>query len=324
MREEIIGVLNCSTEEFYINYFQRATSLRFQYFGRRVETCAILNAKSGRCPSDCKFCAQSVKFNVPVKVYPLLSERELLDRALTALEEGVDRFSFVTSGISPTPEELKTIGKVIETVKSLRPNSLLCASLGQLKREELKFLKDCGLDRYHHNIETSREFYPHISTVQRWEDRVRTVADAKEVGLSTCCGGIFGLGERDEDVASMIETLKELQVDSIPVNFLHPIRGTPLEGANFLTPLRCLRILVAVRLSIPEAEIRVCGGREYNLRELQPLILLPANALMVGNYLTTRGRSLEDDVQMIEDLGLESSLKRKWRAREDSNLQPTD
>ncbi|TCK04482.1 biotin synthase BioB [Phorcysia thermohydrogeniphila] len=308
MREEILDVLNCRVEKFY-DYLHKATSLRFQHFGRQVETCAILNAKSGKCPSDCKFCAQSAKFNVPVKTYPLLPERELTKKALEAFDRGINRFSFVTSGISPNVEEIKVIGKVIETIKSLKPDAIVCASLGQLKKEELKFLRDCGLDRYHHNLETSREFYPHITTVQKWEDRVRTIENAKEVGLSTCCGGIFGLGENDEDVVSMIKTLKELQVDSIPVNFLHPIKGTPLENANFLTPLKCLRILVAIRLSIPEAEIRVCGGREYNLRELQPLILLPANALMVGNYLTTKGRSLEDDIQMIEDLGLESSLK---------------
>ena len=309
MKEKVLEVLKSNTEEFF-NYFCEATNLRFHYFGKKVETCAILNAKSGKCPSDCKFCAQSAKFNVQIKTYPLLTEKELLVNAISAFEKGIDRFSFVTSGISPTTSEIKTIGKVVEKIKSLKPKALVCASLGQLKKEELKFLRECGLDRYHHNLETSREFYPRITTVQKWEDRVRTIENAKEVGLSTCSGGIFGLGESNEDVVSLIETLKELQVDSIPVNFLHPIKGTPLESANFLTPLRCLRILVAIRLSIPEAEIRVCGGREYNLRELQPFILLPANALMVGNYLTTKGRSLKEDIQMIEDLGLESSLRR--------------
>ncbi len=309
MREEILDVLNCRVEEFY-SYLHKATSLRFQYFGRKVETCAILNAKSGKCPSDCKFCAQSAKFDVPVKIYPLLPERELSKKALEAFDRGINRFSFVTSGISLGAEEVRIVGRVVEAIKKQKADALLCASLGQLKKDELKFLKDCGLDRYHHNLETSREFYPHITTVQKWEDRLRTIESAKEVGLSICSGGIFGLGESDEDVVSLIKTFKELSVDSIPVNFLHPIKGTPLESANFLTPLRCLRILVAIRLSIPEAEIRVCGGREYNLRELQPFILLPANALMVGNYLTTKGRSLKEDIQMIEDLGLESSLRR--------------
>ena len=308
MKELILEVLNSPIEKFY-QFLSEANRLKFRHFGNFVETCAILNAKSGSCPSDCKFCAQSSHFNLKIKVYPLLSEKELLNRALSAFDLGIDRFSFVTSGVSPTKEDLKVIGKVIERLKSERPECKVCASLGQMDREELSFLKSCGLDRYHHNLETSREFYPKISTVQKWEDRYKTVLTAKEVGLSTCCGGIFGLGESKEDVVSLIESLRELSVDSIPVNFLHPIKGTPLEGADYLTPLKCLRILTAIRLSIPEAEIRVCGGRERNLRELQPLSLFPANALMVGNYLTTKGRSLRDDYQMIKDLGFESNLK---------------
>ena len=308
MKELILEVLNSPIEKFY-QFLSEANRLKFRHFGNFVETCAILNAKSGSCPSDCKFCAQSSHFNLKIKVYPLLSEKELLNRALSAFDLGIDRFSFVTSGVSPTKEDLKVIGKVIERLKSERPECKVCASLGQMDREELSFLKSCGLDRYHHNLETSREFYPKISTVQKWEDRYKTVLTAKEVGLSTCCGGIFGLGESKEDVVSLIESLRELSVDSIPVNFLHPIKGTPLEDADYLTPLKCLRILTAIRLSIPKAEIRVCGGRERNLRELQPLSLFPANALMVGNYLTTKGRSLKDDYQMIKDLGFESHLK---------------
>jgi len=308
VKELILEVLNSPLEKFYRFLFE-ANRVKFENFGNFVETCAILNAKSGSCPSDCKFCAQSSRFNLKIKVYPLLPERELLEKAFFAFDLGIDRFSFVTSGVSPTEEDLKVIGRVVERLKSERPNCKVCASLGQLGKKELSFLKSCGLDRYHHNLETSREFYPEISTVQRWEDRYRTVLTAKEVGLSTCCGGIFGLGESDEDVVSFIESLKELSVDSIPVNFLHPIKGTPLENANYLTPLKCLRILTAIRLSIPEAEIRVCGGREMNLRELQPLSLFPANALMVGNYLTTKGRSLKDDYEMIKDLGFESNLK---------------
>lgn len=308
MRDLILEVLNSETEEFY-EFLFKAGRLRFKRFGNFVETCAILNAKSGHCPSDCKFCAQSSHFKLKVKVYPLLPEEEFLLSALSAFDLGIDRFSFVTSGVSPTKEDLKVIGKVVERLKSERPDCKVCASLGQLRKEELSFLKSCGLDRYHHNLETSREFYPKISTLQKWEDRYRTVLEAKEVGLSTCCGGIFGLGESEEDVVSLIESLRELSVDSIPVNFLHPIKGTPLERANYLTPLKCLKILTAIRLSIPEAEIRICGGREKNLRELQPLSLLPASALMVGNYLTTKGRNLKDDYQMIKDLGLNSNLR---------------
>lgn len=308
MKETVLEVLKSNSRNFYELLFKSYT-IKVENFGNFIETCSILNAKSGLCPSDCKFCAQSSKYNVNVKVYPLLPESELKKFAIYCIEKGINRFSYVTSGISPSKEELKKIGRVIEEIKSDNPEAKICASLGQLKKDDLKFLKSCGLDRYHHNIETSREFYPKISTVQKWEDRVKTVLTAKEVGLSVCCGGIFGMGETDEDIYSMIKTLKDLDVDSIPVNFLHPIKGTPLENANFLTPLKCLKILTAVRLSLPDKEIRICGGREYNLRELQPLGLFPANALMVGNYLTTKGRKIEEDKQMIEDLGMESSLR---------------
>ncbi|ADY73704.1 Biotin synthase [Desulfurobacterium thermolithotrophum DSM 11699] len=308
VKEVIKKIFNCSVEEFY-SLLNISLQKKFKYFGKQIETCAILNAKSGRCSSDCKFCAQSAKFGLRIKTYPLLEEKKLLGAAFSAFEKGIDRFSFVTSGISLSNEELKIIGKVVEKIKSLNSKAKLCASLGQLKKEQLCFLKECGLDRYHHNLETSREFYPKITTKQKWNDRVKTVKLAKEVGFSVCCGGIFGLGESEEDVISIIETWKELQVDSIPVNFLHPIKGTSFENANFLTPLKCLRILTAIRIAIPEAEIRICGGREYNLKELQPLGLFPANALMVGNYLTTKGRSLKDDAEMIKDLGFESNLR---------------
>ena len=308
MKELVLNVLESKLEDFY-ELLIESYLIKEKHFGNFIETCSILNAKSGLCPSDCKFCAQSSMYRTGIKTYPLLSERELENFALYCIERGINRFSYVTSGISPNEEEIKAIGRVIEKIKAKYPNAKICASLGQLKKEDLKYLKSCGLDRYHHNIETSKEFYPRVSRVQSWESRVRTVLKAKEVGLSVCCGGIFGMGESAEDVYSMAKTLKDLDVDSIPVNFLHPIKGTPLEKANFLTPVKCLKILVALRLAMPNKEIRICGGREYNLRELQPLGLFPANALMVGNYLTTKGRSLEKDAQMIKDLGMESSLR---------------
>ncbi len=308
MKEKVLEILKSTDENFYSFLFE-SYEIKKRYFGNFVETCSILNAKSGLCPADCKFCAQSSKYNIPIKTYPLLNDSELLNSARLAFRRGINRFSFVTSGISLTRKEVLKLGDVIEKIKSENSTAKLCASLGQLQKEDLKYLKSCGLDRYHHNLETSKEFYPRISKIQRWEDRLRTVLNAKEVGLSTCCGGIFGMGESDEDVYSLIETLRDIEVDSVPLNFLHPIKGTPLENAHFLTPLRCLKILTAFRFGVPKSEIRVCGGREYNLRELQPLSLFPANALMVGNYLTTKGRKLEDDIQMIKDLGMESSLR---------------
>ncbi|WP_456432179.1 biotin synthase BioB [Thermosulfuriphilus sp.] len=287
---------------------EEARKVKEAHFGRRIETCAIVNAKSGRCPSDCRFCAQSSSWPTKIKVYPLLSAEELIVRAREARAQGIDRFSFVTSGISLKGDEFERLLVVIEKLRTFVPELTLCASLGSLSLSQLEELKAAGLDRYHHNLETSEEFYPRICTRQNWRERFETVRRAKKVGLSTCSGGIFGLGENDEDVLSLIKALEELEVDSVPVNFLHPIPGTPLEKAAYLRPLRALRILIALRLALEAVEIRICGGREHNLRDLQALALFAASGLMVGNYLTTRGRDLSQDREMIEDLGYFSGL----------------
>ncbi len=290
-------------------YLEEARRLREEHFGRRVETCAIVNAKSGRCPSDCRFCAQSAHWKTRAPEYPLLSEDELLRAAEAATRAGIDRFSLVTSGVRPSSGELERLARVVERVRREFPGLKLCASLGQLSLPELEMLRAAGLSRYHHNLETAESFYPRICSHQRWRDRYETALRVKEAGLSLCCGGIFGLGESEEQVLELAETLVELSPDSVPVNFLHPIPGTPLERARYLTPLKCLAILVALRLKLPRTQIRVCGGREYNLRELQVFVPLICDALMVGNYLTTRGRRLSDDRQMILDLGYTSGLK---------------
>ncbi len=293
-------------------WLEEARRIREQNFGLWVETCAIVNAKSGLCPSDCKFCAQSRFWSTKAKTYPLLSEEELLAKVALAAQSGIDRFSFVTSGISLSRKELRRLIKVIEKARSLYPQVELCASLGQLKEEALKALKEAGLSRYHHNLETAAAFYSQICTKQDWKARYETAYRVKEVGLSLCCGGIFGLGETSEHILELAKTLQRLEPDSVPINFLHPIPGTPLEKARYLTPMKCLRILIVFRLLLPKTAIRVCGGREYNLRDLQALCLLPANALMVGHYLTTKGRNLSHDYQMILDLGYRSHLRPDW------------
>jgi len=302
-----VKVLTCSEEEFYGKYFPQAVSSRFKFFGKKLSTCAITNAKSGKCPSDCKFCAQSSVSTAKINVYPLIEPEEIVRRAVF-VSEFSERFSIVTSGISPSKEEIKKIGIAVEEIRKKVPKLKVCASLGFVKSEDLKFLKDCGLSRYHHNLETSESFYPKICSKQNWKDRVKQVEIAKEVGLEVCCGGIFGMGESEVEVAELLLTLRELRVNSVPVNFLHPIKGTPLENANYLTPLKCLRILTALRLVLKDTEIRICGGRELNLKELQPLSFLVADSLMVGDYLTTKGRKIQEDAKTVKQLGLCSSL----------------
>ncbi|WP_457568809.1 biotin synthase BioB [Desulfurobacterium sp.] len=308
MKLEINDILTTKPEEVLF-LFSDVLKFKLSFSGRFIETCAILNAKSGKCPSDCKFCAQSKESKANIKIYPLMSEEELYNAAVSMFSRGVDRFSFVCSGIKPTVSEIKRIGKVAERIKADYPEAKLCASLGQLDRDSLLYLKESGIDRYHHNLETSKEFYPYVSSVQRWEDRYETVARAKELGFSVCSGGIFGLGESIEDIVSFLTSLKELAVDSIPLNFLYPIKGAKFEYNNFLTPLKVLRIIFAVRVFFPDTFIRICGGREYNLEQLQPFAVAVVDGLMVGNYLTTRGRSLKDDVELINNLGLKCSLK---------------
>ncbi|WP_022846253.1 MULTISPECIES: biotin synthase BioB [unclassified Desulfurobacterium] len=308
MKLTVRDIFKLKAEEVF-SIFSDVFKIKLSFSGRFIETCAILNAKSGKCPSDCKFCAQSKESKANIKIYPLLSEKEMYDAAVSMLSKGVDRFSFVCSGIKPTKEEIKRIGNVAERIKADFPSAKLCASLGQLDREALIYLKESGIDRYHHNLETSKEFYPYVSSVQKWEDRYGTVARAKEIGFSVCSGGIFGLGESSEDILSLLSSLKELEVDSIPLNFLYPIKGTKFEYNNFLTPLKVLRIIFGIRVFFPDTVIRICGGREYNLGELQSFAVAVVDGLMVGNYLTTKGRVLKDDAMLIRDLGLVSGLK---------------
>ncbi|SNR58964.1 biotin synthase BioB [Desulfurobacterium atlanticum] len=292
--------------ENVLEQFSEIYNIKKIFSGKKIETCAIVNAKSGKCVSDCKFCAQSLKSSVKIKVYPLLTEEKLFSAAEEAFSEGINRFSFVCSGVRVSKEDVEKIASVVEKLKSNYKSKKICVSLGQIDKDSLKLLKLSGVDRYHHNLETSKEFYPSVSTVQNWEDRYKTVALAKEVGFSVCSGGIFGLGETVNDVVSLFKSLRELEVDSIPLNFLHPIKGTAFENNKFLTPLKALKIVFAARVFFKDKVIRICGGREYNFRELQPFAISVVDGLMVGNYLTTKGRTLDTDKQLLEDLGFKA------------------
>jgi len=307
LKKFIYNIFESNNKEFF-KYLYIAFKLRYLFYKDKVETCAIANVKSGKCSSDCKFCAQASIYNIPIRTYPLLDKETLYRQAKKAFSHGIDRFSFVASGIKLSKKDTVTLGKVIEQLKKENSSLKICASLGQISKQQFIFLKESGLDRYHHNLETSKYFYPFISTKQRWEDRYKTIILAKEAGLSVCSGGIFGIGETKEDIYFLIETLKKAEVDSIPINFLHPVKGTPLENAKNLTPLKCLKILIAFRIAIPKTQIRICGGRQLNLKQLQPLALFVADSIMVGDYLTTKGRDLIEDLNMINQLDFEVNL----------------
>jgi len=282
-----------------------ADGLRRQHKGDQVNLCSIVNARSGACPEDCAFCAQSARYKTPAESYPLLSCDQILDRARKAIGFGAREFSVVASGYkNRKSDELQRIEQAVRTVAGETPLNV-CASLGTLSDGQLSVLRAAGLSRYHHNLETARSFFSNICTTHSYEEDYEMVRRAKEHGFYVCSGGIFGMGESLEQRVELAMTLRELDVDSIPINFLNPIAGTPLAGTSELTPFDCLKIIAMLRLVMPEKDLVVCGGREVNLRDLQSVIFFAgANGMMVGGYLTTNGRDYKDDLKMVHDLGL--------------------
>ena len=278
--------------------------LRQGFRGNRIDICSIVNAKSGACTEDCHYCAQSAKSNAGVKVYPLLPDEIITEAARAAMENGAKRFCIVTSGKKVNNDDLKRICRVVTQIREL--GLLPCATLGLLNRDELMELKDAGLERFHHNIETSRDFFPRICRTHRYEDKLRTIEAVKDTGLSLCSGGIFGMGESWKDRIEMAFELREIGADSIPINFLTPIKGTLLGDMEMLSPIEALRIISLYRLILPSKEIRVCGGRNVVLRELNSFIFMAgANGFLIGNYLTTTGREPKADLKLLDDLNLE-------------------
>ncbi len=296
-------ILKTVTELPLPELFSISNRLREEYRGDGVDLCAIVNAKSGRCSEDCHYCAQSVRYQTGIKTYPLLSDEEILNRAVEAREAGARRFCIVTSGKKPSKEELKRIGHL---VSKIRDTGLLpCSTLGLLSEDEIAFLKDSGLERYHHNLETSESFFPSICTTHSYQDKLRTIESVKKLGLSLCSGGIFGLGETWHDRLEMALLLKKLDPDSVPINFLIPIEGTPLGGRESLSPVEALRIVALYRIVLENKEIRLCGGRHQTLGEFNAMVFMAgADGLLIGNYLTRKGRSLEDDLNLIRESGL--------------------
>ncbi len=283
--------------------FSLANNVRGK-LGDRVDLCSIVNAKCGLCPEDCKFCAQSVHNDAGITPYPLMDEEEILNMALMMQEEGAERFCIVTSGKDTAKEDFERILGAIRRIRKETSLSI-CISLGILTTESARELKNAGATRIHHNLETSENFFKNICTTHTYAEKIRTIQIAGDAGLDVCCGGIIGLGESARDRVELAFTLRELDVDSIPLNILAPIAGTPLSGAEPLTPMEILKTIAVFRLILPRKNIRVAGGREKNLRDLQCLCLLSgANGLLLGNYLTTPGRTPREDIQMIHDLGL--------------------
>ncbi len=279
-----------------------AQQLKETYCSDRAELCSIINAKSGLCPENCSFCAQSAYHRTSAQVYPLKTAEQMVEAAGEAEQMGSGCFGIVTSGTRVEPgEEFDELLKAIRRIRAelkVSPS----VSIGLLDESAAKALVEAGCVTCHHNLETARSFFPQICTTHDYEDDVATIRIAKAAGMKVCSGGIFGLGEALEQRIEMGLTLRELGVDAVPLNFLSPIAGTPLEGNSELTPLDCLRIICLYRYLLPNKKITVCGGREHNLREFQSAVFMAgASGMMIGNYLTKAGRSLALDQQLLKD-----------------------
>lgn len=300
-RKEAREVLAVPEEEL-LDLVSACYRVRRHYHGKRVKLNMLINAKSGLCAEDCGYCSQSILAQSGVDRYPLQSKQTLLEGARQAVAVKAHTYCIVISGRRPSPRELEHVAEAAREIRANYPLRICCC-LGLLNDEEVKKLQEAGVERINHNLNSSEDFYREICTTHTYRDRMETLQAVKRVGLSPCAGGILGMGESDEQIAELAFALRELDVDSIPLNFLIPIAGTPLGGVEYLTPQKCLAILCLFRLVNPSKEIRIAGGREYHLRSLQPLGLYVADSIFIGDYLTTRGELPEKDLQMLEDAG---------------------
>jgi len=284
---------------------------RERHFGRAVMVHVLNNIQNGLCPEDCGYCSQSRASDAAIRKYPLKSDDEILAEAEAAARSGASRYCMVASGRGPTLERTRKLAGLVREIKSRWPIEV-CVSAGLLEEEHARILADAGLDRFNHNLNTSERHYGEICSTHTYADRVRTLQAVKKCGIEPCSGLIMGMGETSDDLLEVAFRLRELEVPSIPVNFLIPIDGNPVQRDGSLTPERCLRALALMRLVNPRAELRAAGGREGHLRSLGALLLWPANSLFVEGYLTTRGDAVAETYAMIRDAGFEVEGNADW------------
>lgn len=286
-----------------------AWKIRRHFCGNKVHIHVLTNAKSGLCPEDCHYCSQSKISTNEFEKYPLLDPQKLLAEARRAHAAHAKRYCMVLSGRGPNDREIAALCDTVRAIKAEMGLSI-CCSIGLTRADQAQKLKEAGVDRINHNLNTSQRFYPEICTTHTWEDRAETLQTCREAGLELCSGGILGQGETDEDVIDFFLELRALAPESIPVNFLIPMEGTPFaDRGSDLNPRRCLKMLCLARLLNPSAEIRVAGGREHHLRSLQPMALYPANSMFVTGYLTTDGQRVPEAWQMLQDLGMDLEIE---------------
>ncbi|WP_310721240.1 biotin synthase BioB [Streptomyces lydicus] len=303
-REEALAVLATSDDEL-LDVVAAAGKVRRQWFGRRVKLNYLVNLKSGLCPEDCSYCSQRLGSKAEILKYTWLKPDDASKAAAAGVAGGAKRVCLVASGRGPTDRDVDRVSETISAIKEQNEGVEVCACLGLLSDGQAERLRSAGADAYNHNLNTSEATYGDICTTHDFSDRVSTVQQAQAAGMSACSGLIAGMGETDADLVDVVFALRELDPDSVPVNFLIPFEGTPLAKEWNLTPQRALRILAMVRFVCPDIEVRLAGGREVHLRSMQPLALHLVNSLFLGDYLTSEGQAGKDDLAMIADAGFE-------------------
>lgn len=301
-KEELLDLYEKPLEEL----IELSHEVTIENFDNKVEACSIISAKTGACSENCKYCAQSKHNHAEIECHPLLDVETVKKAALSAKENGATRFCIVTSGRVPTGSDFEKILEMIKEVASI-DGIHCCASLGLLSEEQVKQIKEAGVERYNHNINTSEHYHNHICTTHNFEDRVNTVKIVKKYGMEACCGVIIGMGESREDRIEMALSLRQLNPKTVPINFLNPIKGTPLEDyEDKISEEEILKTICIFRLALPKSLLRYAGGRTTRLSKYnQKLgIIAGINSLLVGNYLTTTGSKSEEDKEMLKSLDL--------------------
>jgi biotin synthase len=297
-KKEIAELRSLSCSEL----MAKALEVKLAHRGLNISLCSIINAKSGKCSENCRFCTQSAHYQTDTPVYPLKSEKEIIEAAAMAKDDGASRFSLVASGRGMGGDELKRVVGIVESIRG-HVDIDVCGSLGILGVDSLRLLKDAGMSRYHHNLETSREFFPKVVSTHTFDDRIETIRAAQLAGMDVCAGGIIGLGETEDDRISMALSLVECDVRSVPVNILMPLVGTPMENNVPLSAPDILRTIALYRLILPEAALRLAAGRESALRDfLSTAFMAGADGMMIGGYLTQRGRNPEMDRNFVQQM----------------------
>ncbi|MFO0425805.1 MAG: biotin synthase BioB [Planctomyces sp.] len=302
-RDDALRIINAPDSEV-LSILDAAWRIRERHFGRSVQLYYLKNAKSGLCPEDCSYCSQSKISDAPIEKYAMLNAERLMEGARKAAESRARTYCIVASGRGPTNREVDHVAGVVRQIKATY-GLHICCCLGLLEPDQARKLKEAGVDRVNHNLNTSERYHEQICTTHTFRDRLETLNTCRDVGLELCAGMIVGMGETDDDIVDVALKLAELKVESIPINFLNSIDGTPFQSLDHLNPRYCLKVLSMFRLTNPATELRIAGGREVNLRSMQSMGLYAANSMFVSDYLTTPGQKAEEDFRMIRDLGFE-------------------